>query len=175
MLWWRVDHLSLAREHLARAVRQTSVGSQWESYWRAFELSLWHRYGKAEEGQMFRLIKAWSHDLAGADPQACERLARGEAIVSLRAVLPALDRMGGQTHSRAGASASSVLTRALRQNVPQMILDGALQVCRDIRNQIVHGVKVSSRVPDKELMLGSLPLIREAATLAAREDRRTEP
>jgi hypothetical protein len=116
------------------------------------------------------VIKHWSHDLERLDTEACRELARGEAINRLMTVLPIIEEMGTAVDGRApsGRTAAAGLRRAVRQGVPQMIVNEALQVCRVVRNEIVHGLKLSTRVPDREVMIGSCPVVRRAAELGVR-------
>jgi hypothetical protein len=116
------------------------------------------------------VINHWSHDINRFDPKACRELASGEAIKNLIKVLPMVEKMDPLANANAapGKAAAIALRRALRQGVPQMIVSEALQICRIVRNEIAHGSRLSTRGPDRELMIGTLPIVRQAAELAVR-------
>jgi hypothetical protein len=166
-----VDHVSLARQHLARADRSNTVGDRWEATWRAFEQTLWHHYRRIDEGEIPRLLKLWAQELP---PEECRRLADGESmkkllvsLLSVPNVQTALERNRVELTRRVAD-----LRRACRQGVPLSIVVEALHVCRIIRNDLVHGLKISANPPDRQLLSTSLPLIRAVAELSITRESR---
>ena len=168
------DHLVLARDHLARASRSASLGGQWDSTWRAFEQVLRHRYLRVEEGELPTLIRHWSNDLNHHSPNECRTLACSPGIDVIlstpRHVWNMTDRPGSSDNS--GERAVAVLRRARVQGVPVATVCEALQLCRLIRNEIAHGLKVSTRRLDRSVMEGTLPFLREVVQAALEMEER---
>lgn len=156
------EHLSLAVDHLARAKRSSSLGLQWEENWRALEQAVYHQYPTTAREDVARLLRVWVWDLPPAESRL---LVTGNAIEALDRVASKIEPQGRAHRSD---NRSDKYMRARRQGVPQDVLFEALELCRIVRNGVTHGDRVSTRSPDKDVLIGTIPILTAVAEAAVR-------